>query len=101
MENYKIIEKLSEGSSGVVYNAKHLLSDDTVALKKIRLRKIEEGLPKTAIREIITTRQLEHPNIVQLREVFAHTSSVILIYEFMHADLHDLMKNLIHPLTLG
>lgn len=56
MENYKIIDKVSEGSSGVVYNAKHLLSDDTVALKKIRLRKIEEGLPKTAIREIITTR---------------------------------------------
>jgi cell cycle related kinase len=56
MENYKILEKLNEGSSGIVYSAKHLLSDDTVALKKIRLRKIEEGLPKTAIREIITTR---------------------------------------------
>lgn len=37
MDQYRKIEKIGEGTYGVVYKAKDITSDRTVALKKIRL----------------------------------------------------------------
>ena len=36
-QKYNIIEKIGEGSYGIVYKAKHKEDGDLVALKKIRL----------------------------------------------------------------
>lgn len=36
-ETYNKIEKIGEGSYGIVYKAKHKTNDSLVALKKIRL----------------------------------------------------------------
>lgn len=46
-----------------------LLLDSFVALKKVRLENEKEGFPITAVREIKILRQLQHPNIVNLREI--------------------------------
>ena len=99
MENYQLIEKISEGSSGVVSKAQHLLTSRIVAIKKIRLRRLEDGLPKVAIREITALQQFEHQNIVQLLDVFGHGSSVVLVFECMMTDLHEVMRNMLHPFT--
>lgn len=40
-----------------------------VALKKVRLENEKEGFPITAVREIKILRQLQHPNIVNLKEI--------------------------------
>jgi cyclin-dependent kinase 12/13 len=40
-----------------------------VALKKVRLENEKDGFPITAVREIKILRQLNHPNIVNLREI--------------------------------
>jgi len=37
MDNFQKIEKLGEGTYGIVYKAKDLLTGKMVALKKIRL----------------------------------------------------------------
>ena len=52
------------GTYGVVFLAKHKRTDETVALKKIRLENEDEGVPSTAIREITILKELEHKNIV-------------------------------------
>ncbi|CRK12060.1 hypothetical protein BN1708_010316 [Verticillium longisporum] len=53
MENYQKLEKIGEGTYGVVYKARDLLNGGRiVALKKIRLEAEDEGVPSTAIREI-------------------------------------------------
>ncbi|KAJ1338985.1 cyclin-dependent kinase 2 [Batrachochytrium salamandrivorans] len=52
MDNYEKMEKIGEGTYGVVYKAKDKITGDTVALKKIRLETEDEGVPSTAIREI-------------------------------------------------
>ena len=44
-------------------------SDELVALKKVRLENEKEGFPITAVREIKILRQLNHPNIVNLKEI--------------------------------
>lgn len=65
MEAYEKVEKIGEGTYGVVYKAKHVVSGDTIALKKIRLEQEDEGVPPTAIREISLLKELHHVNIVR------------------------------------
>ncbi len=60
---YKKIEKIGEGTYGVVYKAIDLKTEKFVALKKIRLFE-DEGVPGTAIREISLLKELQNKNIV-------------------------------------
>jgi serine/threonine protein kinase len=65
LDKYKKIEKLGEGTYGVVYKAQNLETGEMVAIKKIRLEKEDDGVPSTAIREISLLKNLKHPNVVE------------------------------------
>ena len=52
LDKYEKIEKVGEGTYGVVYKCKNKKTNEFVALKKIRLENEDEGIPSTAIREI-------------------------------------------------
>jgi cyclin-dependent kinase len=65
MERYQKLEKIGEGTYGVVYKAKDRKSGLIVALKRIRLEAEDEGIPSTAIREISLLKELRHQNIVR------------------------------------
>jgi hypothetical protein len=52
MERYQKMEKIGEGTYGIVYKAKDRVTGEIIALKKIRLEAEDEGIPSTAIREI-------------------------------------------------
>ena len=65
VSGYEKIEKIGEGTYGVVYKARNKTTGKLVALKKIRLDSEEEGVPSTAIREISLLKELKHPNIVK------------------------------------
>jgi len=69
LNKYKRLEKLGEGTYGVVYKAQNIETLEYVAIKKIRLEKEDDGVPSTAIREISLLKNLKHPNIVELKEV--------------------------------
>lgn len=62
---YQRIEKLGEGTFGVVYKAQHKATNEIVALKRIRLDSEEEGVPSNAVREISLLKELKHPNVVR------------------------------------
>ncbi|KAL8163194.1 UNVERIFIED_CONTAM: Cyclin-dependent kinase 3, partial [Gekko kuhli] len=61
---FQKVEKIGEGTYGVVYKARNKQTGQLVALKKIRLDSETEGVPSTAIREISLLKELRHPNIV-------------------------------------
>jgi cyclin-dependent kinase 1 len=63
--DYQKIEKIGEGTYGVVYKARNTKTGQFVAMKKIRLESEDEGVPSTAIREISLLKELQHPNIVK------------------------------------
>ena len=65
LEKYMKMEKLGEGTYGVVHKAVNKETGETVAIKKIRLEKEDDGVPSTAIREISLLKNLKHPNIVE------------------------------------
>ena len=56
-------------------------------MKKIRLESEEEGVPSTAIREVSLLKELQHPNIVSLKDVIMQEARLYLIFEFLTMDL--------------
>lgn len=78
---YEKVEKIGEGTYGVVYKARDRVTNETIALKKIRLEQEDEGVPSTAIREISLLKEMQHGNIVRycIDAVNLDTSCYLLI----------------------
>ncbi|KAJ8609546.1 hypothetical protein CTAYLR_006043 [Chrysophaeum taylorii] len=91
MQQYEKVEKVGEGTYGVVYKVRNLRTHAILALKKIRLADEEEGVPATAIREISLLKELTHPNIVALHDVVYVHSKLYLAFEFLEQDLKRYM----------
>lgn len=113
MERYQKMEKIGEGTYGIVYKAKDRVSGEIIALKKIRLEAEDEGIPSTAIREISLLKELQHPNIVRLYDVVHTEKKLTLVFEFLDQDLKKyldvcdtglelpIMKSFLYQLLMG
>jgi len=92
-DGYLKIDKIGEGTYGIVYKAKNRSTGRLVALKKIRLETEAEGVPSTAIREISLLKELEHPNVVALIDVIHTNRKLYLVFEFIDMDLRKFMDS--------
>jgi len=100
MERYQRMDKVGEGTYGIVYKAKDRMTGEILALKKIRLEAEDEGIPSTAIREISLLKELQHPNIVRLYDVVHTEKTLTLVFEFLDQDLKkylDVCENGMEP----
>jgi serine/threonine protein kinase len=97
LENYEFKSKLGEGTYGVVYKALDKTTGEYVALKKIKLEKEEDGVPSTAIREISLLKGLNHPNVVELKEVLYTIDCLYLVFEYVTYDLKKYLRSLKNP----
>ncbi|XP_068780208.1 cyclin-dependent kinase 20 [Struthio camelus] len=99
MDQYIILGRVGEGAHGVVFKAKNRETGETVALKKVTLRRPEDGLPAQTLREIKALREIEdNPHVVRLRAAFAHGPAVVLAFEFVAGDLGGLLRAAPAPL---
>ncbi|XP_037802398.1 cyclin-dependent kinase 2-like isoform X1 [Penaeus monodon] len=90
VQNYEKIEKIGEGTYGVVYKAQDRASKRIVALKKIRLENEADGVPSTALREIALLKELDHDNIVRLLDVVYGDHKLYMVFEYLNQDLKKL-----------
>jgi cyclin-dependent kinase 2 len=92
LENFTRVEKIGEGTYGVVYKAKDNSSGEMVALKRIRLDSEADGVPSTAIREISLLKELDHINIVKLLDIIHADNKLFLVFEYLNQDLKKYME---------
>ncbi|KAF6022664.1 CDK3 [Bugula neritina] len=93
VEKFQKLEKIGEGTYGVVYKAKDRQTGEVVAMKKIRLDTESEGVPSTAIREISLLKELDHPKVVRLLDVIQTDQKLYLVFEFLNNDLKKFMDS--------
>lgn len=93
LDEFQKLEKIGEGTYGVVYKARDKLTQQFVALKKIRLETESEGVPSTAIREISLLKELDHANVVQLLDVIHADQKLYLVFEYLDMDLKKHMDD--------
>eukprot|EP01156_Anaeramoeba_ignava_P010460 Anaeramoba_ignava/a479814_110.p2 GENE.a479814_110~~a479814_110.p2 ORF type:complete len:335 (-),score=94.66 a479814_110:219-1223(-) len=90
---YKKLEVIGQGAFGVVHKAKDTETNEIVALKKIRIGNAEDGVNISAIREIKFLKELNHPNVVKLLNVFHHSQNINIVYEHCKKDLEKVIKD--------
>ncbi|KTW28302.1 uncharacterized protein T551_02721 [Pneumocystis jirovecii RU7] len=96
VEKYERLNRIEEGSYGVVYRGRHIETGEIVALKRLKLDKEKNGFPITSLREIRTLFALQHPNIVNIREIVigSSLSQIFIVMDFVDHDLRSLMEDM-------
>uniref|UniRef100_A0A4X1TVG5 Cyclin-dependent kinase 20 n=1 Tax=Sus scrofa TaxID=9823 RepID=A0A4X1TVG5_PIG len=59
MEQYCILGRIGEGAHGNFFKAKHVETGEIVALKKVALPRLEDGIPNQALREVKALQEIE------------------------------------------
>lgn len=62
---FKDLLLIGEGTYGKVWKGRSGLSNELLAIKKIKTDITQEGIPSTTLREICLLKELNHPNIVE------------------------------------
>ncbi|KNE66416.1 CMGC/CDK protein kinase [Allomyces macrogynus ATCC 38327] len=92
LDQYTCLDRIGEGTYGVVFRAQHRATGKVVALKRIRLDAEADGIPATALRETSLLLELRHPNIVPLEGVALNAPNLFLVFEFLDGDLKMFME---------
>lgn len=96
LEDYEKVERIGQGSYGVVYKVRRRDCRTLVALKRVKIKCNvnggEEGIPSSSLREISALKNLRHPNILELCEVIHTGNSLYLVFELLDKDLKQTLE---------
>ncbi len=92
IEKYSRAEPVGNGAYGIVYKGVDTQTKETIAVKRIKIEVESEGIPSTAIREISLLREVEHENVVKLKDVVTSDQKLYLIFEFVDRDLKQYLE---------
>lgn len=100
---YEILNRIEEGSYGVVSRARHKQTGEIVALKQLKFEKESLGFPITSLREVQVLMEARHPHIVELKEMVVGDTinHVYLVMEFVEHDLKTLLTTMRTPFLLS
>ncbi|XP_028393647.1 cyclin-dependent kinase 11B-like [Dendronephthya gigantea] len=103
VEEFQWLNRIEEGTYGVVYRAKDKRTGEVVALKKLKMEKEKEGFPITSLREINTLLKSQHPNIVTVQEIVvgSNMDKIYIVMDFVEHDLKALMETMTQSFLAG
>lgn len=98
---FEKLNRVGEGTYGIVYRARDTKSGEVVALKKMRMEREKDGMPVSGLREISILLGMEHENIVRMKEIAVGRSleSMFLVMEYCEQDLACLLDNMQSPFS--
>ncbi|XP_072321900.1 cyclin-dependent kinase 10-like [Eucyclogobius newberryi] len=101
VREFEKLNRIGEGTYGIVYRARDSASGEIVALKKVRMDKEKDGIPISSLREITVLLRLRHQNIVELQEVVvgSQLQSLFLVMGYCEQDLASLLENMQSPFS--
>ena len=93
LKRFEIIKKVGSGAYGHVWKVQDRQNKQIYALKKIFDAFQHSTDAQRTYREIEILRQTEHKNIIKLYETIPaeNNSDVYIVFEFMEADLHNVI----------
>lgn len=96
VEEFQCLNRIEEGTYGVVYRARDKRTLEIVALKRLKMEKEKEGFPITSLREINTLLKGQHPNIVTVREIVvgSNMDKIFIVMDYVEHDLKSLMETM-------
>ncbi|XP_062612344.1 cyclin-dependent kinase 11B-like [Saccostrea cucullata] len=103
VEEFSCLNRIEEGTYGVVYRAKDKKTDEIVALKRLKMEKEKEGFPITSLREINTLLKSQHMNIVTVREIVvgSNMDKIYIVMDYVEHDMKSLMETMKQPFLMG
>lgn len=84
LRNYEIIQKLGQGTFGVVQKARNIKTKELVALKQLINHSAKEGFPITAMREITILKKLNHKNILKIIDMIYEEPKISNPQDILH-----------------
>lgn len=99
INEYRLLNRISEGTFGVVFRGEERHTAEIVALKQLKMEREKEGFPITSLREINMLMKCgRHPNVVGLREIVTDATGekIWMVMEFVEHDLRALMRQFEH-----
>ncbi|KAJ0440454.1 putative protein-serine/threonine kinase CMGC-CDK-PITSLRE family [Helianthus annuus] len=100
VHEFERLGKISEGTYGVVHRARDMKTGDIVALKKVKMAGAREGFPVTALREINILGMLQHPSLVEMKEVVMDDfDGVYMVMEYVDHELKGYMERMKQPFS--
>mmetsp|Transcript_36739 Transcript_36739/g.57713 ORF Transcript_36739/g.57713 Transcript_36739/m.57713 type:complete len:438 (-) Transcript_36739:139-1452(-) len=90
---YEKLNKIEEGTFGIVFRAKDRQTNEIVALKQVKMEREKEGFPVTSLREFKLLMALNHENVVNVKEiVVGKKNRFFIVMEYLPHDLKALME---------
>ncbi|KAL9558070.1 hypothetical protein MBANPS3_001093 [Mucor bainieri] len=101
VEDFEKLNRVGEGTYGVVYRVVDKKTKQIVALKKIRMERETDGMPVSSLREISILKRMRHQNIVNVTDVAVgpRLESIFLVMEYCEQDLGSLLDMVPTPYT--
>lgn len=93
-KRYEKISFIGEGQFATVYKARDKETNVEVAIKKIKIgnyQEAQDGINRTALREIKLLLELHHENVISLLDVYGKDSSISLVFSLMETDLEQIL----------
>ncbi|XP_076032899.1 cyclin dependent kinase 11B pitslre isoform X2 [Oratosquilla oratoria] len=96
VDEFECLNRIEEGTYGVVYRAREKATSQIVALKRLKMEKEKEGFPITSLREVNTLLKGQHENIVTVREIVvgSNMDKIYIVMDYVEHDLKSLMETM-------
>jgi cell division cycle 2-like protein len=77
-----------------VYQARDKTTKEIVALKRIKMSNQQHGISITLLREVQILLQMNHPNVLKVKEIVRGTilDDIFLVMEYIDFELYDFLK---------